>query len=100
MASTVLLVLMVIPSAIPLLVAAHHYYWPPLKKVLTTCPPTCWPPLKNVLTTCPPTCCQSNNPDDTDYALVDRHEPVSNAHEMPATGAEHKTEQMLQKDHS
>jgi hypothetical protein len=77
--STVLLVLMVIPSAIPLLVAAHHY---------------CWPPLKNALTTCPPTCCRSNNPDNTEYVPVDRHDPASNAHEMPATAAE----QMLQKD--
>ena len=43
-----------------------------------------------VIVACPPTCCRSNNPDDTDYALVDWHEPVSNAHEMPTTGAEQK----------
>ena len=74
MTSTVMLVLMVIPSAIPLLVAAHHYCWLPLKTALST--------------TCSPTCCGSGGTNGTEYAPVDRHDPASNTHEMLATSTE------------
>lgn len=66
-----MLVLMVIPSAIPLLVAGHHYGWLPLKGALST--------------TCPTTCCRSRGANGTKYSPVDR---ASSAREMSATSAE------------
>ena len=69
-----MLVLMVIPSAIPFLVAGQHYCWPVLKSVLPT--------------TCSTACCQSYDANDTKYSLVDRQDRTSSAHEMPTTSVE------------
>ena len=60
-----MLVLMVIPSAIPFLVAGQHYCWPVLKSVLPT--------------TCSTACCQSCDANDTKYSLVDRQDRTSSA---------------------
>ena len=72
-----MLVLMVIPSAIPFLVAGQHYCWPVLKSVLPT--------------TCSTACCQSCDANGTKYSLVDRQDRTSSAHEMPTTSVEQTT---------